>query len=505
LSDLARRVPGAGRSGDDVAVSGITSDSRRVERGDLMVCIPGTQLDGARFAREAKERGAAALVVEKTFSSVDLPQLLVEDARLALALFADHMNGHPSGSLDVVGVTGTDGKTTIVNLGASIAERAGWQPGVIGTFGIRIGDRLDPSPNTTPGSDVLHGSLRRMLDGGARAALIEVSSHGLDMSRTAGVEYRVVILSNLTRDHLDWHGTLERYKEAKKRLFLRASWHLDPTTETTRPRLALLPAGVPAADEFAEATDLPVERYGFDGGAHWRIVDPRLEARGSRARLVGPRGELALELPLPGRFNLLNAAAAAAATSFLGATPDAIRAGLSGTRPISGRMERIDRGQPFAVLVDFAHTPDALRTTLEAVREFTPGRILLVFGAGGDRDRGKRPEMAATAAAHADFLVLTSDNPRSEDPERILDELEAGLRERRVARWREVDRARAVAAAIGEARAGDTVIVAGKGHERFQLIGDQRIPCDDRLLCSNALSALGYMDRITTCTGPSTT
>jgi len=503
LAELVRGLEGFDATEIDVAITGVTADSRAVEPGDLMVCIAGTVADGRLYAADAIARGARALVVEERIADVQAPQIVVRDARLALGLLADRFHGHPSGRLDVVGVTGTDGKTTIVNLAASVATRAGWRPGVVGTLGIRIGKTTETIPNTTPGADILHHALARMADAGARAAFLEVTSHGLDMKRTAGVEYRVVVLSNFTRDHLDWHGTLERYREAKRKLFRRADWLVDAAAETGRPKLALLPADDPTADSFAQSSDLPVLRYGFAESADWRITGARLEPGRSVARLVGRETSFEIDVPLPGRFNLSNAAAAAAACFALGAAPVEIAEGLLRVPPIAGRMERVDCGQPFEVLVDFAHTPDALRTVLRAAREFTRGRILLVFGAGGDRDRGKRPEMARVAGEGADFVVLTSDNPRTEDPERILDDLEAGLRERRVARWREGNRARAVAAAIGEARAGDTVIVAGKGHERFQLVGDRRIPCDDRLLCFNALSALGYGDR-TTCCGPST-
>jgi UDP-N-acetylmuramoyl-L-alanyl-D-glutamate--2,6-diaminopimelate ligase len=493
LDRLLGAVPGIRRlrSGDAV-VSGVTCDSREVTPGDLMVCIRGTASDGHRHAAEAIARGASALVVEREIpEAANVPSAAVPDGRLALALIADRFYGHPSAALDVVGVTGTDGKTTIVNLAASIGEAAGWKPGVIGTLGIRRGTRVDPSSNTTPGAHRFHRALREMLDAGSRSAMVEVSSHALDMHRTAGTEFRAVVLSNFSRDHLDWHGSIDAYRAAKAKLFRRSEWHVDGEAAGGRPARAFLPADDPSGDWFAARTDLPITRFGFRESSDWRIGAPRLLSDRSLARLEGPGVEIPIEIPLPGRFNLLNAAAAAAVCDFLGAPRDAIAAGLGGVATIPGRMERVERGQPFLVLVDYAHTPDALSRVLDAVRELTSGRVICVVGCGGDRDRGKRPEMARVVLDRADEAIFTSDNPRSEDPDAILDEMIGGLRDD--GRWRRIrDRRAAVTAAVASAAPGDTVLIAGKGHETYQEIAGRRFPSDDRRLASDALASSGY-------------
>ena len=495
LGELIARLPEAeGVEGIalDLPIRGVTCDSREVRSGWLMVCVTGTLADGHAHAAQAIERGAAALVVEREVARPDhVPAIRVPSARRALALVADRFFGHPSGELDVIGITGTDGKTTIANLAASIGRVAGWNPGVIGTLGIRHAGRDEGTPNTTPGPDRFQSSLRDMADGDARAVMVEVSSHALDMSRTDGTEFRVVVLSNLTRDHLDWHCTLDAYREAKARLFRRDAWGVDPDADTGRPSLAVLPSDDPAGRWMGEQTDLDRVWYGFDDLADWRIADPVLDPAESRARLQGPDEGFEIQVPLPGRFNLRNAAAAAIACRFLGASVDDVRAGLRAVDRIPGRMEPIDLGQPFTVLVDFAHTPDALESVLRAAREFTRGRLLCVIGSAGDRDQGKRPEMARVATELADRVYLTSDNPRHEDPERILDDMERGVRAD--GSWRRVpDRAAAITDAIEEADPGDTVIVAGKGHETHQEIGSDRIPFDDREVSAQAIRGRGY-------------
>jgi len=495
LGELIARLPEAEvmeGTALDLPIRGITCDSREVRSGWLMVCVSGTLADGHAYAAQAIERGAAALLVEREVARPDhVPAIRVPSARRALPLVADRFFGHPSGELDVVGITGTDGKTTIANLAAAIGRVAGWNPGVVGTLGIRHAGRDEGTPNTTPGPDRFQSSLRDMADGDARAVMVEVSSHALDMSRTDGTEFRVVVLSNLTRDHLDWHRTLEAYRDAKARLFRREAWRVDPDTDSGRSSVAVLPGDDPMGRWMGEQTDLDHVWYGFDESADWRISDPVLHPTESRARLQGPDEGFEIQVPLPGRFNLRNAAAAAIACRFLGASVDEVRLGLRSVERIPGRMEAIDLGQPFALLVDYAHTPDALETVLRASREFTAGRLLCVIGAGGDRDRGKRPEMARVATELSDRVYLTSDNPRNEDPERILDDMERGVGGG--ASWRRVpDRAAAIADAIEEADPGDTVIVAGKGHETHQEIGSERIPFDDRAVSAQAIRGRGY-------------
>lgn len=489
---LGRLGAGARPFGDlEVVVDDVTCDSRAVSGGSLMVCIAGTSTDGHLYADDALSRGAVALVVEREIPEcARVPGFQVDDARHALAVIADRLQGHPSQRLDVFGVTGTNGKTSCVSFAASIARRAGLAPGVIGTLGLEQGATRTASVNTTPGADRFQAALARMAKDGARAAMVEVSSHALDMHRTTATAFRVVALTNLTRDHLDWHETLEAYREAKARLFRRAAWDVDPEAPDSRPVLAILPVGE-VGDWFAARSDLPVTRYGEEGG-DWRIEIVELRQTGGRARLCGPGTTLALDVNLPGRFNVRNAAVAAIACHFLGVPAGAIEQGIRDVGTIPGRMERVDAGQPFAVLVDYAHTPDALEVVLGAARELTRGRLICVIGAGGDRDRGKRHEMARVAAALADEVVLTSDNPRSEDPEAILDDMAAGLAGARAGHRREADRRAAVRLAIAHARAGDTVVIAGKGHETTQEISGERIPMDDRIVAREALASLGF-------------
>jgi len=494
---LGRLLAGLGATrldarNDDPVVRDVTCDSRDAGDGVVMVCIDGTTTDGHAYAADAVRGGASAVVVTRPLDhDVDVPVWRVDDARRALAHLADRVHGHPSGALPVVGVTGTDGKTTIVNLAAGIAARAGLDPGVLGTLGFTQGGRRAAVANTTPGADRFHRSLRDMRDAGARAAMVEVSSHALVHHRVTGTEFAAVVLSNLTRDHLDFHGSLEAYHAAKLRLFRSDAWEVDGDARTARRPVAILPTDDPAGDRFAGETDLDVVRYGFAPAAHWRLTDVSLHPGRSEARLRSPLGELAITIRLSGRFNLRNAAAAAAACHALGVDATAIVEGLAAVEGVRGRLEPVDRGQPFAVLVDFAHTPDALQTVLAAIREFTSGRVIVVVGAGGDRDRGKRPELARVAEEGADSVILTSDNPRTEDPDAILDDMMAGVTELGDV-TRTADRAQAVAAAIELANEGDTVLIAGKGHETEQIVGDRRLHCDDRELAADALARRGY-------------
>ncbi len=488
------------RAAEDVTITSVTCDSREARGGTLMVCVPGAEVDGHRFAESAVRAGAAALVVERPLAGLSVPQVRVADARSALGTIAARFHDHPSTELDVVGVTGTNGKTTIVAMGAAIGRSAGWSPGTIGTLGI-----LDPADgaarrsalNTTPGSDVFQRALRDFVTEGARAAFVEVSSHALAMHRVRGTDFRVAVFSNLSRDHLDFHGTMDDYEAAKARLFRTREWGLDETGASVRSRVAVLPSDDEVADRLAASTDLEVLRYGEGPGADVRLTDIELTPSGSRARLrIGVR-VVDVMVPIPGRFNLRNAAAAAAACHAVGASPREIVDGLASIPTVPGRLEPVAMGQGFAVVIDFAHTADAVTAMLSAVREWTRGRVLLVIGAGGDRDRGKRPEMGRAAVAGADLVVFTSDNPRTEDPEAILDQVVSGAGasggSHGTGTWTRVtERAEAVRVAITEAADGDTVVIAGKGHERVQIVGTEAHPSDDRDLARSALAERGF-------------
>ncbi|HEX9991299.1 MAG TPA: UDP-N-acetylmuramoyl-L-alanyl-D-glutamate--2,6-diaminopimelate ligase [Acidimicrobiales bacterium] len=452
-------VAGDAAAADVVAV---THDSRAARAGTLFCCIPGERADGHDFAGDALAAGAVALLCERALPFA-VPQVLVADARAATGPFAAEVAGHPSRRLRVVGVTGTNGKTTTTHLLRSVLEAAGWPTGVIGTLsGVR----------TTPEAPELQARLGAMADGGAVAVAMEVSSHALALRRVDGTRFAVAVFTNLSRDHLDFHPTMEHYFQAKARLFEpdlaeRAVVNLDDPHGRLLRDAATIPT---AAYTMADAGDL--------------AVGPTSSTFTWRGRPV--------RLPLGGRFNVSNALAAATAAEVLGLDPPTIAAGLATAGPVPGRFEPVDRGQPFTVLVDYAHTPDGLDQVLAAARELArpPARVLVVFGCGGDRDRTKRPAMGAAAVEGADLAVLTSDNPRHEDPLAIIDEVRKGV-PAGAPLVVEPDRRAAIAVAVGEARPGDVVVVAGKGHETYQDLGDRVVPFDDRVVAGEALEAAG--------------
>ena len=443
-----------------VDINAVTYDSRAVSGGELFVCVRGLVVDGHDFAAEAVARGAVALVVERALP-FDVPQVVVADARVAMAAIAAAFHGHPSNALTVVGVTGTNGKTTTVHFLDSIMREHGWTTGVIGTL---------TGPRTTPEAPDLQRELAEWRDQGRQAVAMEVSSHALALHRVDATHFAVAVFTNLTRDHLDFHGTMERYFEAKARLFTpdfaaRAVVNRDDT----HGRLLL------------DAAQVPTVPYALAD-----VSDLQLLPAGSSLRWRGDR----LSVPIGGRHNVMNALAAATAAAELGVPIPTIVAGIGNAGPVPGRFEPIDEGQAFTVVVDYAHTPDGLERVLEAAREVASGhRVLVVFGAGGDRDRTKRPAMGAAAAAGADVAILTSDNPRSEDPDAIIAEVASGTPAS--AMLIQADRRQAISLALHEAEAGDVVVIAGKGHEETQTIGDLVLPFDDRVVAREELIRIG--------------
>src|SRR5436309_12934975 len=442
-ADVLRRAP--------VEIGDLAYDARAAGPGSLFFCVPGTRADGHDFAADAVANGAVALVVERPVD-LDVPQLVVPDVRRAMAPLAEEFFGRPSEELQVAGVTGTNGKTTTAFLLYSILAAAGRRPGLLGTIESRVGGERRPAARTTPEAIDVQRAFREMLDAGDRSCAMEATSHGSELGRLDRVRFAALVFTNLTQDHLDFHGTLERYFEAKRRLF----------TET-RP-----PAAINVGDEHGRrlADELRGEEelltYGFADDAELRPEGLESGPRGARFRAGG----IELETRLRGRFNVENVLGAVAAARLLDIPDDAIAYGVRELRGVPGRFEAVDEGQPFAVLVDYAHTPDSLENVLRSAREITAGRLICVFGCGGDRDRGKRPLMGAIARRLADVAIVTSDNPRSEDPEAIVEQVAAGARGGHVER--EVDRHAAIARAIGLAREGDVVVIAGKGHEQGQ-------------------------------------
>jgi len=437
------------------AVGSITVDSRAAQPDALFVALRGERTDGHDHAANAARRGASALVVERELD-IAMPQIVVGDTRAAISHLASAFYDHPSRALAVAGVTGTNGKTTTTHLLRSIHDAAGVPCAVIGTLGGSFGDRRWPLENTTPLALDLHRILAEMRDAGARAVAMEVSSHALALGRVDDVAFAAAALTNVTRDHLDFHGTLAHYVAAKRRLFdLTAAAVLNLDDAVGRDVAAAWPGAT---------------TYALDRAADLRATQLVLAGDGSTFAVGGLR----VRLPLPGRFNVANALAAIGLARALHLDDAAIVAGLAAAPPVPGRMERIAAGGIDAI-VDYAHTPDALANVLHAARETTRGRLIVVFGCGGDRDAGKRAEMGRIAADAADRVIVTSDNPRGEDPLAIARAV-AGDTAAEVI----LDRRTAIRRAIADAQAGDTVVVAGKGHETYQIVGDERLPFDDR-------------------------
>jgi UDP-N-acetylmuramoyl-L-alanyl-D-glutamate--2,6-diaminopimelate ligase len=451
-------------------LTGITADSRQVTRGMLYCAVRGSAQDGHEFVAAARDRGAAAALVERE-QAVDLPQVLVRDGRRAAAVAAETWYGRPAARLDLVGVTGTNGKTTSVMLLRHVLSAL--EPmGSIGTLGA-----VDPEgaavPSeagnlTTPGPIDLQATLAGLVARGARGVAMEVSSHSLDQGRVEGLVFRAGVFTNLTRDHLDYHKTLEDYFRAKAKLVQ----YLAPEG------LEVVNADDPAWQRLRrEHRRVSFGERSGDVTARRVTIDPA--GGGTRFQLVTPMGNADVRLPLLGRFNVMNALGVAACAWGLGVPVKTVAGQLTCAPQVPGRMERIAQ-RPCTVLRDYAHTPDALERALETLRPLTPGRLIVVFGAGGDRDRGKRAPMGEVAARLADIAIVTSDNPRTEDPERILDEVEAGMKGK--PHHRDVDRRRAIARALELAQAGDTILLAGKGHETYQVVGTEKQPFDERVV-----------------------
>jgi UDP-N-acetylmuramoyl-L-alanyl-D-glutamate--2,6-diaminopimelate ligase len=467
--------------------SRVEYDSRRVAPGDVFVAVRGEKADGHDHVAAAAARGAVAAVVERPVAGVALPQILVSSARRALARLACEEAGHPSRGLTVAGVTGTNGKTTTTYLLRAVLSRRGERVGLVGTTGYEFGPERRDAPHTTPEAPELQRLFRAWRDAGATAVVMEVSSHALALDRTYGTAFDAGVFTNLTQDHLDFHGTLDAYRDAKLRLF-RAG---DRGDETKR-FVGAINLSDPAGAWIRERTDAPVITYGRDAAAEVWAEDVRLDPAGTRLRVRQGRDSVSVRLRLRGDFNVMNALAAFAGARAVGTSPEAIAEGLESVARVPGRLDPVECGQPFQVLVDYAHTPDALARALAAVRGFGPRRLLCVFGCGGDRDRGKRPLMGAAAVELADAVILTSDNPRSEDPAAILAEIEAGARGGAPVRII-IDRRDAIREAIDACGEGDALLIAGKGHETYQIIGGRTFPFDDREVAAEALRDKGYV------------
>jgi UDP-N-acetylmuramoyl-L-alanyl-D-glutamate--2,6-diaminopimelate ligase len=475
---LSQVLPDAPPGAGDVEITGLAYDNRAVVAGTLFFCVPGFTRDGHDFASDAIAHGAVALVVERPLN-LGVPEIRAPSVRAAMAPAAAAFYGDPTARLATVGVTGTNGKTTTAFLIRALLEADKRQTGLLGTVTCVVGGAERPVERTTPEAIDLQRTFREMLDGGDVACAMEVSSHALELHRADAIHFAVAIFTNLTQDHLDFHGTMEEYFLAKRRLFVDG-----------RPAHAVInvddPYGARLAAEIPGAVTFAIERE-----ATYRASDVSTDLTGSRFIVHGPDGSTELRSPLPGLFNVYNVLGALAAVRALGVSAETSRAAIETAGSVPGRFEPVDAGQDFAVLVDYAHTPDSLENVLKAARGLVDapgagnGRVHVVFGCGGDRDRGKRPLMGEIAVRLADRVIVTSDNPRSEDPEAIIKEILVGTGPHTE---HDADRRAAIHSAIAGARPGDVVVIAGKGHEQGQeFAGGRKIPFDDVSVAREAL------------------
>ena len=473
----------------DRSVTSVTDDSRAVASGSLFVAVKGERADGHRFVAQAVQAGAAAIVAQESVEMGLLPFVKVVDSRKALGLIGSRFYGDPSSQLSMIGVTGTNGKTTTTYLCKALLEGIGRHVGLIGTVAYQIGAETIPASHTTPGALELQGLLQRMTQAGLNSVVMEVSSHALAMDRTAGCEFDAAIFTNLTQDHLDYHRTMEEYFQAKLRLFT----GLGKGKKTGQ--RAIVNMDDSRGAEIRAACRVPVWGFAVKSQADLKAERIHLSMDGSRFSAATPAGTFTVESRLVGEHNVYNLLGAIGVALHTGATCDQVREAVASVINVPGRFERVSAGQDFTVVVDYAHTEDALVRLLTAAQVLRTQRIITLFGCGGDRDRSKRPKMGRAAVEYSDVVVLTSDNPRTEDPMAILREVEVGVREALQSRSHVEyhlvpDRREAIGMAVRLARAGDIVLIAGKGHEDYQIVGTKKVYFDDREVAREAIQQL---------------
>jgi UDP-N-acetylmuramoyl-L-alanyl-D-glutamate--2,6-diaminopimelate ligase len=488
IQELVNLLETATLVGDgDTEVTGIQMDSRKVQKGDLFVCVPGIDgflEDRHPYAEAAVRAGAAALVVERDVD-VNIPKIFVSDARHALALFSVHLYDNPSEDLRVIGITGTNGKTTTAYLIDKIVEDSGFRTGLMGNIETKIGSKALSTDINTQEPPILQHNLRKMVDAEMDYCIMEVTSQGLHMGRVKGVQFRTVVWTNLTQDHLDYHGTFEEYRAAKGLLFSRLGNTFSNQT------YAVLNSDDSSWRYFAEQTTSEVITYGIHHEADVRATNVQVTAQGLSFDVATFKGDITIHMPLLGRFNVYNALAAMTAVLLEGVSLQAIQQSLATINNVRGRMEVIDEGQDFSVIVDYAHTPDALENTLATIQEFAAGKIITVFGCGGNRDKTKRSLMGEIASNYSDEIFITSDNPRDEDPLEILHDIEQGIEATSTSYALIVDRKEAIERAMKKARRGDVVVIAGKGHETYQVVKGKSVHFDDREVVWDVLRKKG--------------
>ncbi|WP_343840912.1 UDP-N-acetylmuramoyl-L-alanyl-D-glutamate--2,6-diaminopimelate ligase [Salinibacillus aidingensis] len=463
----------------DIEAEGIEMDSRQVKANDLFVCIDGFTVDGHDFAEMAEMQGACAVVAERPLS-LNIPVIIVNDSVKALAQLANQFYQQPSEKFQLIGVTGTNGKTTLTYLLDEIFRNHGHETGLLGTIQMKIGDETYPVKNTTPDSLFLQKNLHKMVEKDVNTVMMEVSSHALDLGRVYGLDFDITVFTNLSQDHLDYHKNMDDYLRAKSLLFAQMG-----NQYYSRRKLAVLNYDDDAYDLLSRSTAHEVLSYGLSDGADVQAKNIMLRPDGTTFDMITPIGEIQIQSKLAGEFSVYNMLAASSAAISADIPLETIKTSLATTNGVPGRFEPVQRGQKFGVIVDYAHTPDSLENVVKTVQTFTEGKTYVVVGCGGDRDRGKRPKMANVAVNYSDLAIFTSDNPRTEDPDQILQDMTEDLK---VQNYEvEPDRKQAIARAVQYCNPGDVVIIAGKGHETYQEIGTERFDFDDREVASNMI------------------
>ncbi|MGE6631291.1 UDP-N-acetylmuramoyl-L-alanyl-D-glutamate--2,6-diaminopimelate ligase [Bacillus sp. NPDC077027] len=465
-------------------ITSIEMDSREVKQGSLFVCIKGYTVDGHDYAEKAIKSGAAAIVAEHNLDVKGVPVIIVKRSQRALARIADAFYGQPTHELNLIGITGTNGKTSTTHMVEQIMKKAGKKTGLIGTMYMKINDETLEVKNTTPESVTLQKTFRQMLDQEVDTAIMEVSSHALHLGRVHGCDYDIAVFTNLSQDHLDYHNSMEEYKHAKSLLFSQ----LGSAFHHQKPKRAILNADDEVSSDFEKVTAAEIMTYGIEHEADVMAKNIEIRPKGTQFDLVTPIGKQNMTVALIGKFNVYNILAAASVGIAVGLPFDTVVSALEELEGVKGRFELVNHNQDFPVIVDYAHTPDSLENVLTTCKELTEGKIFCVIGCGGDRDKTKRPQMAQIAVKYADEPVFTSDNPRSEDPLAILKDMENGVPDAYYHSF--VNRKQAIFFAIANAKKGDTVLIAGKGHETYQLIGDDVFDFDDAEVAASAINDL---------------
>lgn len=464
-------------------ISSLEMDSREVKPGSLFICIKGYTVDGHDFAQKAVDQGAVAILAERNLD-LDVPVIVVKDTKRSMAVLADIFYGQPTHSMHLIGVTGTNGKTTTTHIIEKIFNEAKKQTGLIGTMYIKIGNEQKEVKNTTPESLTLQKTFAEMKEQDVSHAIMEVSSHALHLGRIHGCDFNVAVFTNLTQDHLDYHKTMEAYKYAKGLLFAQLGNKFDHNDL----KIAVLNEDEEASEEFKRMTSAKILTYGIDRPADIRAENIKMTSKGTMFQLVTPVGTRNVTIQMVGKFSVYNVLAAVSASLASSVDLDTIVTAIESMEGVRGRFELVDGGQDYTVIVDYAHTPDSLENVLKTVKQFAEGRIFCIVGCGGDRDKTKRPLMAKIAVTYSDEPVFTSDNPRSEDPQVILQEMEEGVAGKQYTSI--ISREEAISYAVKKARKGDVILIAGKGHETYQIIGNKVIDFDDKEIALNAINTL---------------